>query len=122
MATDENIRYIDVDSGMVKTSHHAVFDEAWYLQHEQPPMAQLLFDMEMECEDVETTQTPVVHKIPMVPVPPTCMEKPINIPSAAKNTPIPLHLSASPIQNQKNARAANTVGPYENTKHQGATV
>ena len=28
-ATDDNIRYIDVHSGVVKTSHHAVFDEAW---------------------------------------------------------------------------------------------
>jgi hypothetical protein len=114
-ATDENIRYIDVDSGVVKTSHHAVFDEAWYLQHERPAMAQLLFDMGMECDDVETTQPQVVHKIPVAPVPPTCIEKPIDIPSAAKNTPIPLRLSACPIQNQQNARAANTVGPYENT-------
>lgn len=31
-ATDENVRYIDVHTRMVKTSHHAIFDEAWYLQ------------------------------------------------------------------------------------------
>jgi hypothetical protein len=31
-ATDQNIIYLDVDSGVVKSCHHAVFDEAWYLQ------------------------------------------------------------------------------------------
>jgi hypothetical protein len=31
-ATDQNIRYIDVTSGVVKRLHHAVFNEAWYLQ------------------------------------------------------------------------------------------
>jgi hypothetical protein len=31
-ATDQNITYLDLDSSIVKTCHHAVFDEAWYLQ------------------------------------------------------------------------------------------
>jgi hypothetical protein len=31
-ATDQNIIYLDLDSGIVKRSHHAQFDEAWYLQ------------------------------------------------------------------------------------------
>ena len=31
-ATDNNVWYIDINTGIVKTSHHAVFDEAWYLQ------------------------------------------------------------------------------------------
>ncbi len=30
-ATDQNIVYLDLDSGVAKTSHHAQFDEAWYL-------------------------------------------------------------------------------------------
>jgi hypothetical protein len=30
---------------MVKTSHHAQFDEAWYLQPSCPPAAQLLYDL-----------------------------------------------------------------------------
>jgi hypothetical protein len=42
MATDDNIKYINVESGITKSSHHAVFDEAWYLQPSRPPMAQLL--------------------------------------------------------------------------------
>jgi hypothetical protein len=31
-STDQNIIYLDLDSGLVKRSHHATFDEAWYLQ------------------------------------------------------------------------------------------
>ena len=44
-ATDKNIRYIDVDSGLVKSCHHAVFDEAWYTQEKRPPTAQLLYTL-----------------------------------------------------------------------------
>jgi hypothetical protein len=47
-ATDQNIRYIDVTLGVVKQSHHAVFDEAWYLQLLRPPTAQLLNDLGLE--------------------------------------------------------------------------
>ncbi len=31
-ATDQNVQYINLISGIVNTSHHADFDEAWYLQ------------------------------------------------------------------------------------------
>ena len=44
-ATDQNIIYLDLDSGVVKSSHHAEFDEAWYLQPSRPPAAQLLYDL-----------------------------------------------------------------------------
>ena len=36
-ATDNNIVYLDLNSGVVKRCHHAQFDEAWYLQHNRPP-------------------------------------------------------------------------------------
>ena len=36
---------------LVKTSHHAQFDEAWYLQDSRPPAAQLLYDLDLEAED-----------------------------------------------------------------------
>jgi hypothetical protein len=45
MATDQNIIYLDLDSCVVKSSHHAEFDEAWYLQPTRPPAAQLLYDL-----------------------------------------------------------------------------
>ena len=57
-ATDKNIRYIDVDSGMVKSSHHAVFDEAWYTQEERPPTAQLLYTLGLDCVDQPLSSPP----------------------------------------------------------------
>ncbi len=44
-ATDQNIVYLDSDAGVVKASHHAQFDEAWYLQPFRPPAAQLLYEL-----------------------------------------------------------------------------
>jgi hypothetical protein len=31
-ATDQNIIYLDLETGIVKQSHHTQFDKAWYLQ------------------------------------------------------------------------------------------
>ena len=50
-ATDQNIVYLDLTTGLVKRSHHAMFDEAWYLQPNQPPAAQLLYDLGVEPDD-----------------------------------------------------------------------
>ncbi len=50
-ASDHNICYLDMDSGLVKSSHHAVFDEAWYMQPHQQPAARLLYDLGLEPED-----------------------------------------------------------------------
>lgn len=44
-ATDNNIPYINVNSRIVKRSHHAIFDEAWYLRPKRPPFAQMLYDI-----------------------------------------------------------------------------
>jgi hypothetical protein len=44
-ATDQNIIYLDLDLGVVKSSHHSQFDEAWYLQPTRPPAAQFLYDL-----------------------------------------------------------------------------
>ena len=43
-ATDQNVIYYDLDSGRIKQSHHAFFNEAWYMHEGLPPAAQLLFD------------------------------------------------------------------------------
>jgi hypothetical protein len=56
-ATDDNIRYIDTTSRIVKTSHHAVFDKVWYLQPHRPPAAQILYDMGMELEAFSQQRT-----------------------------------------------------------------
>lgn len=93
-ATDDNIRYIDVHSGVVKTSHHAVFDEAWYLQSSRPPAAQLLYDMGMEpdidqIEDELDTQE-------AAPYPPIPLHAPHKLPTKAVIYPIPLRVSPQP--------------------------
>ena len=50
-ALDHNIQYLDMESSLVKSSHHAVFNEAWYMQPHRPPAAQLLYDLGLEAED-----------------------------------------------------------------------
>ena len=65
-ATDNNIKYIDLDSGLVKTSHHAQFDEAWHLQDSRPPATQLLYDLGLEAED----DAPPVTQPDAAPYPP----------------------------------------------------
>jgi len=64
-ATDDNIKYIDTTSGVTKSSHLAVFDEAWYLQTKRPPMAQLLYDlgMEDESEQKSVSADPYVQSV-----------------------------------------------------------
>jgi hypothetical protein len=43
--TDQSIVYFNLNMGIVKRSHHAQFDKAWYLQSSWPPAAQLLYDI-----------------------------------------------------------------------------
>ena len=68
---------MDLDSGLVKRSHHATFDKAWYLQPSQPLAAQLLYDLGLEAEEVPVSETgpdqvlsPVSdHQAQLAPVP-----------------------------------------------------
>jgi hypothetical protein len=62
-ASDHNIRYLDLDSGVVKSSHHAVFDEAWYMHPHRPPAAQLLFDLGLEPEDCMVSEIGPVNEL-----------------------------------------------------------
>lgn len=109
-ATDDNIRYIDVNSGVVKVSHHAVFDEAWYLQPSRPPMAQLLYDMGMESE-TETTMAPPSQPRQQAPWPPICISILKPTPASAKQQVLPLRMSSTPDLKETNARAATTDMP-----------
>ena len=106
-ATDENIRYVDVQTGMIKTSHHAIFDEAWYLQPLRPPAAQLLFDMGMEVEE-DSSKAPPSKPITEAPWPQITQQPLMKMPSKVKNNPIPLRMSATPEQRGTTARAALT--------------
>ncbi len=80
-STDQNIIYLDLDLGLVKRSHHATFDKAWYLQPSCPLAAQLLYDLGLEAETIPVSDTgldvvplPVLGFLPEsapVPWPPT---------------------------------------------------
>ncbi len=95
-ATDQNIIYLDLETGIVKRSHHAQFDKAWYLQATQPPVAQLLYDLGLEVNDcTKTVKLDVTPPWPSLPsrdldllkwkVSPTC-----------RMTPLPLWETAEP--------------------------
>jgi hypothetical protein len=108
-ATDQNIIYLDLDSGMVKSSHHAQFDEAWYLQSSRPPAAQLLYELvvlpEAKHVDEGSHRGDVIHPsycepgsiCPVtVPWPPMAMkggsEKRWSIPTRSRHLHLPLRL------------------------------
>jgi hypothetical protein len=63
-ATEQNIIYLNTSSGVVKSCHHAVFDEAWYLQPTRPPAAQLLYDLGLEAETSFVTHDGPLHPTP----------------------------------------------------------
>ncbi len=48
--TDQIITYLNLNSGIVKSCHHAIFDKAWYLQPTQPPAAQRFHDLGLEAK------------------------------------------------------------------------
>jgi hypothetical protein len=107
-ATDQNIVYLDLDSGVVKSSHPAQFDEAWYLQSSRPPVAQLLYDLGLLPEDDplqdpasvdnalhETYTSPGTVSPVVVPRPPLapankCAEK-WTAPVSSRHLHLPLH-------------------------------
>jgi hypothetical protein len=61
-ARDQNIVYLDLDTGFVKSSHHAQFYEAWYLQPARPPAPQLLYDLGVRPKgDACMEPTPVLN-------------------------------------------------------------
>ncbi len=101
-ATDQNIIYLDLDSGIVKRSHHAQFDEAWYLQDTQPPTAQLLYDLgvtlplglvndAMAESDVSLEENIATISVPWPPVTTSPLkEKGLYVPVECTQIPLPL--------------------------------
>jgi hypothetical protein len=120
-ATDQNIVYLDLDSGVVKNSHHATFDEAWYLQPARPPAAQLLYDLGLEAEEMDISlsdSSPIVVPPPVCPAPwPPLYAQ--NIKSAKWDVPprscmLPLPLCETALPRPMTAAAARvraSVGP-----------
>jgi hypothetical protein len=103
-ATDENICYIDVESRIVKSSHHAIFDEAWYMQPKRPPFAQMLYDVGLE-PDLQPHDI-VLDTNSIIPQPPLPSKAPPTLPLHACHLPLPLRISSPP--STFTARAATT--------------
>jgi hypothetical protein len=125
-ATDHNIIYLDLDSGLVKRSHHAQCDEAWYLQTTRPPAAQLLYDLGLEVEP-ETAVEPdnghdEVHTTPSVPWPPiaTCVPPcdKFHVSPSCKFTPLPLR-ETSTSRRPLTAATARIHAPQESSDTPG---
>jgi hypothetical protein len=74
-ATDHNIRYLDLYSGLVKQSHHAQFDKAWYMQPEHPPAAQLLYDLGLDIDQLESPDSDTLASPVPWPLLPSCYKK-----------------------------------------------
>jgi hypothetical protein len=81
-ATDANIRYIDVNTRIVKRSHHAIFDEAWYLQSSRPPFAQMLYDIGLE----EPSDVPITGPLLPSKYPPPSRPPPHLCPNMLSNS------------------------------------
>ena len=113
-ATDHNILYLDLETGLVKRSHHAQFDEAWYLQPVFPPAAQLLYDLGLEVkpedDPVEETPTTTVPWPPIATCAPTCDK--FQVPPSCTITPLPL-LETLATQRPLTAAAAWTLVSQE---------
>ena len=107
-ATDQNIVYLDLDLGLVKQSHHAQFEEAWFLQDSRPPAAQLLYDFGMELDGNRYSETELIApdikldyrlpgtvkpiQNPWPPISPHGLLKPkLTIPDECTYLPLPLH-------------------------------
>ncbi len=95
-ATDQNIVFLDLGTGIDKRSHHAQFDEAWYLQATRPPVAQLLYDLGLEVDDC--TKTVELDVTPPWPPLPSCdldLSK-WKVSPTCQMTPLPLWEMAEP--------------------------
>jgi hypothetical protein len=121
-ATDQNITYLNLNSGTVKTCHHAIFDKAWYLQPTRPPAAQLLYDLGLEAEtEFMLCQGPLHPTTPgtitpiSVPWPPLLgtilNEKSWKTPPLSLYAPLPLQVTETP--HTVGARAARVRPPED---------
>ncbi len=122
-ATDQNILYLDLDLGIVKSCHHAIFDEAWYMQPTRPPAVQLLYNLglESDLEFVLVDNTPHMVSIDptYAPWPPPLPRSLVfdlkwKCPPQSLHAPLPLRISAAPVS--FGARAARVKFPAKSKK------
>jgi hypothetical protein len=136
--TDQNIIYLDLNCGIVKSCHHAVFDKSWYLQQTCLPAAQLLYNLGLEADSkftlLESPLSPTpAGTIPpvIIPWPPLAPQSPVDhkpweAPPISHFAPLPLRIADAPnmigakaaqlstnnAQQSKKAIAADVVSEY----------
>jgi hypothetical protein len=105
-ATNSNIRYLDLDSGLVKSSADAIFDEAWYTQSRRPPAAQLLYDLGV-MNDVEDSPGSMMYPpAPTVYPPLPSKSQILTKPLMASKLPLPLREYSPSIVSAKAAKSS----------------
>jgi hypothetical protein len=128
-ATDQNILYLDLDSGIVKSCHHAIFNKAWYMQPTRPPAAQLLYDLGLESDFEFISVDGALHTGSVDPsYPPWPPPLPRSLESILKwkcpphslHASLPLCISAAPIP--FSARAARVKSPAKSKKDIAAEI
>ncbi len=76
----------------MKRSHHAQFDEAWYLQPSHLPAAKLLYDLGLEVDpEVDPDDLTTIPPVPWPPLP-TC-----NPPSSKFLVPLSCIVTTLPL-------------------------
>lgn len=73
---------------MVKTTHYAIVDEAWYFQPKCPPFTQMMYDVGLE-EHMEPI-TLLSTYVPLPSQPPLLTAKPLTVPKAGTIWLLPL--------------------------------
>jgi hypothetical protein len=113
-----------MDSGLVKSSHHAVFDEDWYMQPHRPPAAQLLYDLGLEPEDCMVPENGPADAFNNALYPPSVLmmvdKLKWEMPVQSLRLPLPLLCTALP--NPVAAVAARTLLPPVEVVRDEATL
>ena len=124
MVSDHNIQYLDMESGLVKSSHHAVFDEAWYMQPQRPPAAQLLYDLGLESEDCMVSEIgpDVLLRYAQYPRSLPMMEAKSKWEVSVRSLQLPLPLQSTALPSPVTAAAARTVLPPVEDVEDGDTL
>ncbi len=114
-ALDHNIWYLDLESGIVKETHHATFDEAWYMQPSQPPAAQLLYNLGLEADESQLSEIGPVPTMDIAhyPLMPHVLVEKQKWGSPAQYLHAPLPLRGTEQPRQWAAAAARTFIPAD---------
>jgi hypothetical protein len=108
-----------VTLGVVKRSHHTVFDEAWYLQPLWPPAAQLLYDLGLENDApiYEALSDPAVALY--LPKPCLTSKGPNKAHPAVRHLHLPLWESSTPHTYGAHAATVTLDEPFCGTAMEG---